>query len=163
LGHKSRIWSILKILIFCDFFTYGQVLLNIAKNHNRRKFSKWIKHDFLWPKIRHFGLGLVGFWVWVLDQTQTPPKKKGLDSEFNSIHFAIRINKFLKFLDRKISDKFGTSSKNLPKKICVTDLWWWWLNAQKTKKKLFFVLSMINLNKFSLLVGSYLLKKSKKI
>ena len=34
------------------------------------------------------------------------------DSEFNSIHFGIEINKYSTFLSLKISDKFETSYKN---------------------------------------------------
>ena len=49
--------------------------------------------------IRHFGFGLVGFWVRVLCPDPDPKPKKinlGFDSEFNSIHFGIQINKCLK-------------------------------------------------------------------
>ena len=43
LDHKSHIWSILKIFIFCDFFAYGQFFLKIKKNKP--------KYEFLWSKM----------------------------------------------------------------------------------------------------------------
>ncbi len=47
LDHKSHIWSILKIFIFCDFYDYGQFFLKIKKI----KISKLTKYEFLWSKM----------------------------------------------------------------------------------------------------------------
>jgi len=54
----------------------------------------------------------VGFLVWVLGVDPEPNPQKinlGLDSEFNSMHFGIEINKCLKFLGPKMCDNFETS------------------------------------------------------
>ena len=63
--------------------------------------------------MQTFWLGSrLGFWFgsWVWTQSQTPQKiNLGLDSEFNSLHFGIEINKCLKFLGPKMCDKFETS------------------------------------------------------
>jgi hypothetical protein len=70
-------------------------------------------------------------------------------------------------IDDKLASFFkviAVVARGVEKKFVILSSQWWWSKTQKffRKKKVFFVLLTINLNKFSLLVRSYLLKKSKK-
>ena len=52
LDHKnSNLVFVLKMFIFCDFFTNGNLLVKIAKNHKKLKFSKYAKYYILWSKM----------------------------------------------------------------------------------------------------------------
>jgi len=65
--------------------------------------------------------------------------------------------------EKNMSEKFikALLKHGASKKIVTLSSRWGWSKKRKKWKKNFFVLLTINLNKFSLLVGSYLLKKSK--
>ncbi len=101
-----------------------------------------------------------------LNNISNKPKESSDSKTSNEESLSISVLSSNKGDDSGVSISTQISVKQpggVKKKFLILPSRWWWSKTKKRKKKIFFVLLTINLNKFSLLVGSYSLEKSKKI